>query len=75
MASVEPPEDLKKLAQTYLSKISKGEARKIRNRNMQGQGFKFDEDEEDQVKNLKDILKKQIKNEVGDFSDSDDEDI
>lgn len=42
---------------------------------MQGQGFKFDEDEEDQVKNLKDILKKQIKNEVGDFSDSDDEDI
>lgn len=75
MAGVEPPEDLKKMSQDYLSKVSKGEARKIRNRNIQGQGFKFDEDEEDQAKTLKDMIKKQIKNEVGGFSDSDDEDI
>jgi len=30
------------MAQTYLAKVNKGEARKIRNRNIQGTGFKFD---------------------------------
>jgi hypothetical protein len=44
MAEINPPEDLIKLSQTYLSKVKKGEARKIRNRNIQGTGFKFDED-------------------------------
>ena len=76
MAQVEPPEDLKKMVQTYLSKVNKGEARKIRNRNIQGTGFKFDEEEEDQAKTIKDMIKKQIKSEgMGGFSDSDEEDI
>ena len=44
MAEIAPPEDLIKLSQAYLSKVKKGEARKIRNRNIMGSGFKFDED-------------------------------
>ncbi len=30
------------MVQNYLSKVNKGQARKIRNRNIQGTGFKFD---------------------------------
>lgn len=44
MAEIHPPEDLIKLSQVYLGKVKKGEARKIRNRNIMGSGFKFDED-------------------------------
>lgn len=44
MAETPSPEELIKLSQTYLSKVKKGEARKIRNRNIMGSGFKFDED-------------------------------
>ena len=46
MAEIHPPEELTKLCQVYLGKVKKGEARKIRNRNIMGSGFKFDEDEE-----------------------------
>ena len=43
MSQIHPPEDLIKLSQEFLKKVKKGEARKIRNRNLQGAGFKFDE--------------------------------
>ena len=75
MAEINPPEDLIKLSQTYLGKVKKGEARKIRNRNIRGIGFKFDEDEEEKVNQFKDMIKKQMKGEGLGFSDSDDEDI
>lgn len=61
MAQINPPEDLIKLSQTYLAKVKKGEARKIRNRNIQGTGFKFDEDEQEKVNQFKDMIKKQMK--------------
>lgn len=75
MAEIHPPEDLIKLSQTYLAKVKKGEARKIRNRNIMGSGFKFDEDEEQKVGQLKDMIKKQMKSEGLGFDDSDDDDI
>lgn len=61
MADINPPEDLIKLSQTFLGKVKKGEARKIRNRNIQGTGFKFDEDEEEKTEQIKDMIKKQMK--------------
>ena len=61
MADTSPPEDLIKLSQTFMSKVKKGEARKIRNRNIQGTGFKFDEDEEEKTDQIKDMIKKQMK--------------
>jgi hypothetical protein len=64
-----------KLSQTYLGKVKKGEARKIRNRNIQGSGFKFDQEEEEKTNQIKDMLKKQMKSEGLGFSDSDDDDI
>jgi ATP-dependent RNA helicase DDX46/PRP5 len=45
MSEIHPPEDLIKMSQEYLKKVKKGEARKIRNRNIQGAGFKFDKEE------------------------------
>jgi hypothetical protein len=42
MSEIRPPEDLIKLSQTYLSKVKKGQAKKIRNRNLMGSGYKFD---------------------------------
>jgi ATP-dependent RNA helicase DDX46/PRP5 len=42
MSDIRPPEDLIKLSQGYLAKVKKGEARKIRNKNLMGSGFKFD---------------------------------
>ncbi len=61
MADTSPPEDLIKLSQTFMGKVKKGEARKIRNRNIQGTGFKFDEDEEEKTDQIKDMIKKQMK--------------
>ena len=55
--------------------MKKGEARKIRNRNIQGAGFKFDEDEEERTTQIKDMIKKQMKSEGLGFDDSDDDDI
>ena len=43
MSVIRPPEELVKLSQTYLAKVKKGEAKKVRNKNLMGQGFKFDE--------------------------------
>jgi hypothetical protein len=43
MSEIHPPEELKKLSQSFLSKVKKGEARKIRNKNLKGSGFKFDQ--------------------------------
>jgi hypothetical protein len=61
MAEIQSPEELIKLSQTYLAKVKKGDARKLRNRNIMGSGFKFDEDEEEKVSQLKDMIKKQMK--------------
>lgn len=46
MSELRPSEELIKLSQSYFNKVKKGEARKIRNRNLMGSGFKFDEEEE-----------------------------
>ena len=48
----------------------------MRNRNIQGAGFKFDKEEEEKNSQLKDMIKKQLKSEgLGGFEDSDDDDI
>lgn len=47
----------------------------MRNKNIKGQGYKFDEDEEDKVGQMKEMIKKQMKSEGLGFSDSDDDDI
>ena len=76
MADIAPTQELKTLAENYLARVKKGEAKKIRNRNLMGAGFKFNEDEEDKDQEFKDIVKKQLKAEgLGAFEDSDDEDI
>jgi hypothetical protein len=71
MSQIHPPEELIKLSQEFLKKVKKGEARKIRNRNLQGAGFKFDEEEEEKANQVRDMLKKQMKNEGLGFDDSD----
>ena len=47
MSQIQPSESLMAISKEYLKKVKKGEARKIRNRNLQGIGYKFDEDEEE----------------------------
>ena len=75
MSEINPPEELLLLSKEYLKKVKKGAARKIRNRNLQGAGFKFDEEEEEKTNQIKDMLKKQMKNEGLGFDDSDEDDI
>lgn len=76
MADIKPSEELLQLQETYFAKLKKGEAKKIRNRNLIGGGYKFNEDEEDNDQLYKDIIKKQFKSEgLQSFNDSDDEDI
>ena len=45
-----------------MQKVKKGEARKMRNKNIQGAGFKFDKEEEEKNSQIKDMIKKQLKN-------------
>ena len=73
MSEIRPPQELIKLSQNYLAKVKKGQARKIRNKNLMGSGYKFDEQEQEKVNQIKNALKKQLKSEglVGNFDDSD----
>ena len=43
MSQIHPTQELTNMSKEYLKKVKKGDARKIRNRNLQGAGFKFDE--------------------------------
>ncbi len=48
----------------------------MRNTNIRGTGFKYDQDEEEKVSQIKYLLKKQMKSEgLAGLSDSDDDDI
>lgn len=75
MSEIHPPQELINMSKQYLKKVKKGEARKIRNRNLQGAGFKFDIEEEEKDHQVKEMIKKQMKNEGLGFDDSDDDPI
>lgn len=75
MSQIQPIQELTNMSKEYLKKVKKGDARKIRNRNLQGAGFKFDEQEEEKAHQIKDLIKKQMKNEGLGFDDSDQEEI
>ena len=60
MSNIEPPKDLIDLADGFKKKVEKGEAKFYSNKNLAGQGYKFDKNEQDRVKQTKVALKRQF---------------
>lgn len=59
----------------FREKVEKGEARIYSNRNMMGQGYKFDDNEKSKIKDAKAAMKKQygLELNISDYEASDDE--
>lgn len=75
MSGIEPPEDLAKMAEKFKKKVEKGEAVHIKNKNLRGTGYAFDEKEQNKIKEAKRAMKTRfgIELDISDVELSDDE--
>ena len=60
MSGVKPPESLMKLQERFKLKVAKGEAKQRTNKNLEGQGYKFDDAEKRKMKDAKSAMKRQF---------------
>lgn len=56
ISNAKVPEDLKNMHRKFEEKVQRGEARKYKNKNLSGRGYKFDPEEASKMKLIKKIL-------------------